>query len=189
MLSKILKKSTCASCKFCCVFSRKSLWEVPNFPIEKLEELKNKLEVNSKDKIPFTTANERKVDKTLGSLKYFFMDNKEKLLLIFGDDYETFEKCITLYSSECRNYSFHKSIINDWYIVETIRKNTFFMYVMLLGSCKLQGTREAVDNAFCVIDDRLEQLSLYIDDWKISDFFYQYGKACSCLGYSRYRIH
>ncbi|MDO4219020.1 MAG: hypothetical protein Q4C78_03410 [Synergistaceae bacterium] len=41
MLSKILKKTTCASCKFCCVFSRKSLWEVPNFPIEKLEELKN----------------------------------------------------------------------------------------------------------------------------------------------------
>ncbi len=39
MLSKILEKKTCASCKFCCVFSRKSLWEVPNFPIEKLEEL------------------------------------------------------------------------------------------------------------------------------------------------------
>lgn len=39
MLSKILKKKTCASCRFCCVFSRKSLWEVPNFSIEKLEEL------------------------------------------------------------------------------------------------------------------------------------------------------
>ena len=39
MLSKILKKSTCASCKFCCVFRKKSLWEVPNFPLEKIDEL------------------------------------------------------------------------------------------------------------------------------------------------------
>lgn len=39
MLSKILEKPTCASCKFCCVFSRKALWEVPNFPREFLDEL------------------------------------------------------------------------------------------------------------------------------------------------------
>lgn len=39
MLSKILEKSTCAACKFCCVFSRKALWEVPNFPLENLQEL------------------------------------------------------------------------------------------------------------------------------------------------------
>lgn len=29
MLSKILSKSDCASCKFCCSFRRQSLWETP----------------------------------------------------------------------------------------------------------------------------------------------------------------
>ena len=31
MLSSILKKSDCASCKFCCSFRRQSLWETPVF--------------------------------------------------------------------------------------------------------------------------------------------------------------
>lgn len=31
MLSSILAKSTCASCKFCCSFRRQSLWETPIF--------------------------------------------------------------------------------------------------------------------------------------------------------------
>lgn len=39
MLSSILKKSDCASCKFCCSFRRQSLWETPVFP----KELANKL--------------------------------------------------------------------------------------------------------------------------------------------------
>lgn len=40
----------------------------------------------------------------------------------------------------------------------------------------MEGSRANIDDAFDVIDDRLEQLSLYIDDWKISDFFYQSEK-------------
>lgn len=42
MLSKVLEKSTCAKCKFCCSFRRCSLWETPLFPentVEKLESL------------------------------------------------------------------------------------------------------------------------------------------------------
>ena len=31
MLSSILSKSTCATCKFCCSFRRQSLWETPIF--------------------------------------------------------------------------------------------------------------------------------------------------------------
>ena len=31
MVSKILSKETCASCKFCCSFRRQSLWETPIF--------------------------------------------------------------------------------------------------------------------------------------------------------------
>lgn len=40
MLSKILSKEDCASCKFCCSFRRKSLWESPLFPLEDLEQVK-----------------------------------------------------------------------------------------------------------------------------------------------------
>ncbi len=42
MLSKILTKEQCATCRFCCSFRRKSAWETPLFPnsvIEKLHEL------------------------------------------------------------------------------------------------------------------------------------------------------
>lgn len=36
MLSKILSKETCRTCKFCCSFRRQSLWETPLFsPVEK----------------------------------------------------------------------------------------------------------------------------------------------------------
>lgn len=40
MLSSILKKSDCASCKFCCSFRRQSLWETPLFPKEQARQLK-----------------------------------------------------------------------------------------------------------------------------------------------------
>ena len=39
MLSKILSKSSCAACKFCCSFRRQSLWETPLFPPEVVEKL------------------------------------------------------------------------------------------------------------------------------------------------------
>ena len=39
MLSAILDKSTCATCKFCCSFRRTSLWETPIFPAADLEKL------------------------------------------------------------------------------------------------------------------------------------------------------
>ena len=41
MLSSILKKSDCASCKFCCSFRRQSLWETPIFLKEIAEKLKS----------------------------------------------------------------------------------------------------------------------------------------------------
>lgn len=39
MLSKVLSKNSCAACKFCCSFRRKSLWETPLFPHEIAEKL------------------------------------------------------------------------------------------------------------------------------------------------------
>ena len=39
MLSAILNKSDCASCKFCCSFRRQSLWETPLFSKEDAEQM------------------------------------------------------------------------------------------------------------------------------------------------------
>jgi len=39
MLSKVLSKSSCASCKFCCSFRRQSLWETPLFSQETVDKL------------------------------------------------------------------------------------------------------------------------------------------------------
>lgn len=39
MLSRVLSRSSCAACKFCCSFRRQSLWETPLFPPEVVEKL------------------------------------------------------------------------------------------------------------------------------------------------------
>ena len=49
MLSKVLKKETCADCKFCCSFRRQSLWETPLFPVDIVEKLKKKNDNSGKD--------------------------------------------------------------------------------------------------------------------------------------------
>lgn len=42
MLKSILSSENCASCKFCCSFRRKSLWETPVFDKENKEKLEKK---------------------------------------------------------------------------------------------------------------------------------------------------
>ena len=42
MLSKVLKKETCAECRFCCSFRRCSLWETPLFSKEVMDSLEKK---------------------------------------------------------------------------------------------------------------------------------------------------
>ncbi|MBP5568082.1 MAG: hypothetical protein J6X54_02550, partial [Treponema sp.] len=42
MLAKILSKSDCAACKFCCSFRRQSLWETPVFNKEDKDKILEK---------------------------------------------------------------------------------------------------------------------------------------------------
>ena len=44
MLSKVLSKNSCAACKFCCSFRRKSLWETPLFSYETVDKLNHENE-------------------------------------------------------------------------------------------------------------------------------------------------
>ena len=43
-------------------------------------------------------------------------------------------ECLNSYRIECRNNLFHKDYFNSWNKVEMIRKNTLFLYVIILGS-------------------------------------------------------
>lgn len=46
MLSGILKKEDCASCRFCCSFRRTSLWETPLFTKENMDAIKSNQNLN-----------------------------------------------------------------------------------------------------------------------------------------------
>lgn len=43
MLGKVLRKSTCAQCRFCCSFRRCSLWETPLFDMNVVDKYEKKL--------------------------------------------------------------------------------------------------------------------------------------------------
>lgn len=53
MLSKVLKRSTCANCKFCCSFRKTSLWETPLFPQETMDKLEKDHMARNGEKLTF----------------------------------------------------------------------------------------------------------------------------------------
>lgn len=59
MLSKILSKETCASCRFCCAFRRTSLWETPVFTEENMEAIGNNPGLDPSVLVPFVQENQR----------------------------------------------------------------------------------------------------------------------------------
>lgn len=64
MLSKILSREECASCKFCCSFRKQSLWETPIFN----EEIKQKI-----DKL-YPDVKFREIKTLEGKSRYYTID-------------------------------------------------------------------------------------------------------------------
>lgn len=82
MLSKVLKKETCAQCRFCCSFRRCSLWETPLFSKEVMDLLKQrKCEAAFKKQI-FLDVEYGQMDLTG---KYKTQDSKEEASCDFLD--------------------------------------------------------------------------------------------------------
>ena len=110
--------------------------------------------------IDFTTdnLNAGKIDTTLGSLCFFFKNNRETLTLN-GPYKETLINCLFCYADECRNDSFHKHNIDEWSRIEAIRKNTFLIYILLLGGCQLPSTEsEVLSKLQVATDDKLSRI-------------------------------
>ncbi len=126
-------------------------------------------------KMDFTTENIICAKSEMGSLWHFLDDNKD-LLLVSDQMKNTFINCLKCYTSECRNNSFHKHNINKWSRVELIRRNTIFLYVILLagieGKASDYQTRVEMGGKF---DDRLEQLNYLIEKKKNRRFRFIYN--------------
>ena len=118
---------------------------------------------NKKNTIDFTSQKlkDDEMDTTLGALCFFFKNNR-KVIAFEGPYKETLINCLFCYADECRNDSFHKHNIDEWDRVEIIRSNTFFLYMMLLGCCRL-GRND---------DETKSKLSIADDD-RISRIYYQ----------------
>lgn len=71
---------------------------------------------------------------TLGEY-IFFLDNHDAILQQeFHPAKDLIVECLKSYGAESRNHLFHKDYFDDWERVNTIRKNTIFLYVVLLGA-------------------------------------------------------
>ena len=57
MLSEILSKEQCASCRFCCAFRRVSLWETPIFTKENIEAIKEDSNLDASSLLEFINEN------------------------------------------------------------------------------------------------------------------------------------
>ena len=116
--------------------------------------------------------NAGRVDTTLGALCFFFKNNRDTIT-INGPYKETLINCLFCYADECRNDSFHKHNIDEWSRVEAIRKNTFLMYIMLLGGCQLPNNdSEILSKLRFATDDRLSRIYHQLTTHDTIDFMW-----------------
>ncbi len=93
MLSKVLSKSQCADCGFCCVFRRQSRWETPLFTEDNRNALTEKFK-NAKfrqvgDMYTINIDGEYKTESEDEEAPCFFLDRNKGCIL--GDDEKPFD--------------------------------------------------------------------------------------------------
>lgn len=113
--------------------------------------------------ITLDEENEAYADSTLGSLIKALspMSNRKKVFLFSenSDWVKTVIDCLNCYKDECRNNHFHKDVMTDWRYVQQVRDNTLFLYIVLLGGCRMSGSTDTDMAALGVVPDfRLERM-------------------------------
>lgn len=97
-----------------------------------------------------TTDEWRKQFNTLGSLNYFWLDNKDLTILSDVDRFES-AALIHRFTFECRNQPFHSEPLS-WLVVERLRKNAFMVLQLVLGAIKVNN-----NNGLGIIDDEFDR--------------------------------
>lgn len=99
------------------------------------------------DGVEISEDNENEIDKTLGSLQHFICawENMELYNKSFGKDKNPVRKYVKAQISEWRdkyrNGYFHKHNLKDKKRVDEIREETYFLYMLILGSIKMSGAQ------------------------------------------------
>ena len=94
--------------------------------------------------------------------KYIDFIQKERIFRSgFGKNKKIIIRLLNSYRAENRNNLFHKSYFSSWDKVEQIRKNTIFLYVVMLGAVDQRYIKEPAvlgmlnieyDQLFCIVD-------------------------------------
>lgn len=93
--------------------------------------------------IPISEDNVEEIDKTLGALQYFLSNWNNDDLFQLSFENETryvmkyLKKQISDWRKQYRNGYFHKHNLCDKNKIEAIREETYFLYLLILGSLKL----------------------------------------------------
>lgn len=90
--------------------------------------------------IEFTEHQKEFMDSSIGTFEYFLRCNKH--IFFNPDNAKTVTDMISCFRIECRNGFFHTHNLNDWDLVETIRRNAIYLYFVLLGSCIIPEERK-----------------------------------------------
>lgn len=96
---------------------------------------------------------------TLNDYTEFIDNNSDMLRSNVQRRKKTIVNCLNSYRIESRNKLFHKHYLDKWDRVEQIRKNTIFLYVVLLGSVDLSKFPFDLK----LIDDRYNRLFELLD--------------------------
>lgn len=150
------------------------LFGIVKFSYNKKCKIKEK---SSQRKIVFSESNIDKCDISLGSLIYFLIENKG-VLKINGSQKDCLFRCLMTYVNECRNDSFHKHNIREWCRVEHIRNNTFFLYIVLLGCCRLGNDEDDTDKGLGIVrNDKLERMIYWIMNIPVKSFYIRFWNS------------
>ena len=120
--------------------------------------------------IEFTEHQKEFMDSSIGTFEYFLRCNKH----IFSnpDNAKTVTDMISCFRIECRNGFFHTHNLNDWDLVEKIRRNAIHLYFVLLGSCIIPEERKHELNL--IHHDQFDELCKKIREFKKYNIYFEF---------------
>ncbi len=109
------------------------LYAIIHLSIDRGKEIKKKW---SKELIAYTTENETLIDSTLGALNGF-LKRYSDIYDVSRDVMQHITATVNLYRDKYRNDHFHKDNVYANEEIEDIRKQTLYLYFLILGGCTI----------------------------------------------------
>ena len=120
--------------------------------------------------IEFTEHHKEFMDSSIGTFEYFLRCNKH--IFLNPDNAKTVTDMISCFRIECRNGFFHTHNLNDWDLVEKIRRNAIYLYFVLLGSCIIPEKRKHELNL--IHHDQFDELCKKIREFKKYNIYFEF---------------